>query len=190
MRPSRLMPKGWRPRAGNADAYHMAGLVAFELQPIWSRPQNIPARRRRLTIPTTAIVQTNFGSALQRFGKFEDGVRVLSHAVALNPASVEAQVLLGYCLLGLGRHLEAEAVLSKARTLWIPKASTFLRGRALALNVLLRYDEALSMRERLSLSNPRAHWSVSFSPAICCSGSIVTRRRLASYRQALALDEQ
>jgi tetratricopeptide (TPR) repeat protein len=109
--------------------------------------------------PDNAFAQFHFGICLQQLGHWAEAAKAFQAVLEIGPHRDDARLALGACLLHLNRLEEALANFDKC---WSdaarPKA---LFGKAAALQLLRRYDEAEADYRRLLESDPNSVETVS-----------------------------
>lgn len=104
--------------------------------------------------PDDAEVRTNYGNALVRAGRADEGVRELAAARDLRPNSAAILANLSVGLAAAHRQAESLAAIEGALAL-APGGPRYLLDRGRALNRLARHGEALAPLAEAARANPR-----------------------------------
>ena len=136
----------------NSDALHLAGVIAFQQGQIGDAVDLF--ERAATPAVTNFEVWVNLGSALWRIGRPADGLKALTRALELNPASPEALVLAGHCHQALGEVAAARDSFAKALALR-PGWGEALEAIAYALRDLGQFDAALERAQEAVHHEPR-----------------------------------
>ena len=102
--------------------------------------------------PNNVFAQYNLGICLHRLGRWLEGSQALQKVLEVDPHRDDARLGLGSCLLHLDR---PEAALANFDNCWSDAARLrALFGKAVALQLLRRFEEAEAAYERLLSAEP------------------------------------
>jgi tetratricopeptide (TPR) repeat protein len=166
-----------------ADFYTLRGDLQMELD------QTKEAAGSYFTVvasePDNVYAQCNLGLCLRRLERWEQAAEALQSVLRLDPHRDEARLDLGDCLLHLNRYEEALVCFDQC---WSDAARRrALFGKAVALQLLRRFDQAETCYERFLTLEPGAEEALTNLIAMCVE--VFDLERIQRYsRRLLDLD--
>jgi tetratricopeptide (TPR) repeat protein len=141
-----------------AGAEHAAGLRALQAETEFARGRFSDAALSYFAItlfdPDNADAHCDLGICLERCGRWDAASEVFARALAIDAGMVEARLGLAACLLHLHRPEDALLHFTECGSAW--EAGPALLGKAVALQLLQRNEEAAGAYEVLLAADPNS----------------------------------
>jgi tetratricopeptide (TPR) repeat protein len=115
--------------------------------------------------PGNIYARSHLGRCLYRLRRWDAACEAFEAVLKAEPHRDDIRVMLGDCLLRLGRHEDALLCFDQCWSDHSRRQALF--GKAVALQLLRRFDEAEAHYERLLLLDPKAEEALSNMIAMC-----------------------
>jgi tetratricopeptide (TPR) repeat protein len=162
------------------DFYTLRGDIQFALTRFEEAAASYFTSVTLATPPQNAYAQYRLGICLHHLDRWEEAIQAFQKVLEVDPHRDEVRLGLGACLLHLNRPEEALANFDRC---WSDAARLrILFGKAVALQLLGRYQEAEGAYQRLLAGDPKSEEALSNLIALCVEAHDLENARSYSLR--------